>query len=91
MSNLDNIARTAKLSAARDLIRSAKLHDNDELFAFVNTLIASCEFRSSATDIPRDANTNRSSTMCPTESSVSAHFPKTNAVPHTDPAAASAA
>ena len=53
--SLDQRARTAKLSAARDLIRSATLADNDELFAFVNTLISACEFRSDATQILVDA------------------------------------
>jgi hypothetical protein len=48
---LDETARTKKLDAARDLIRSATLADSTELFAFVNTLIAACEFRSDATDI----------------------------------------
>lgn len=48
-SRLDVIARGSKLGAARELIRSAQLHDTSELFQALNNVLSACSFKNAYT------------------------------------------
>jgi hypothetical protein len=48
-SRLDVIARGSKLGAARELIRSAQIHDDRELYQHLNNILSACSFKSQYT------------------------------------------